>query len=60
MRRLAVHIAMLGLLLASLGASAMAEPSSEPEPIGAVRSLPPQPGPHWFWLTDLILHRMTG
>jgi len=57
MRRLAAHIAMLGLLLASPGASAIAEPSSEPEPIGAVRSLPAQPGPHWFWLTDLILHR---
>src|SRR6185436_6459282 len=26
-------------------------------PIGAVRALPAQPGPHWFWLTDLILHR---
>jgi len=51
------HTAMLGILLASLGASVMAEPSSEPEPIGAVRSLPAQPGPHWFWLTDLILHR---
>jgi methylamine dehydrogenase heavy chain len=57
MRRLAVHIAMLGLLLASPGASAMAESSSEPEPIGAVRALPAPPGPHWFWLTDLILHR---
>ena len=57
MRRFAVHIAMLGILLALLGASAMAEPSSEPEPIGAVRALPAQPGPHWFWLTDLILHR---
>jgi methylamine dehydrogenase heavy chain len=48
---------MLGILLASLGASAMAEPSSEPEPIGVARSLPAQAGPHWFWLTDLILHR---
>ncbi len=47
---------MLAALLASLGASgALAEP--EPEPIGAVRSLPERPGPHWFWLTDLILHR---
>ena len=57
MKGLAAHTAMLGILLASLGASVMAEPSSEPEPIGAVRSLPAQPGPHWFWLTDLILHR---
>jgi methylamine dehydrogenase heavy chain len=57
MRRLVAHTAILGILLASLGASARAEPSSEPEPIGAVRSLPAQPGPHWFWLTDLILHR---
>jgi len=57
MRRHAAHIAMLGILLASLRASAVAEPPSEPEPIGVVRALPEQPGPHWFWLTDLILHR---
>lgn len=57
MRRLAARIAVLAiLLLASFGASgALAEP--EPEPIGVVRSLPDQPGPHWFWLTDLVLHR---
>jgi methylamine dehydrogenase heavy chain len=55
MRRLAARIAMLGILLASLGASAMA--GSEPEPIGVVRSLPERPGPHWFWLSDLVLHR---
>jgi methylamine dehydrogenase heavy chain len=57
MRHLAARIAMLGIFLASLGASAMAEPPSEPEPIGVVRTLPEQPGPHWFWLTDLVLHR---
>jgi methylamine dehydrogenase heavy chain len=56
MRHSAARIAMLAALLASLGASAaIAEP--EPEPIGVVRSLPERPGPHWFWLTDLILHR---
>ena len=56
MRHSAARIAMLAALLTSLGASgAIAEP--EPEPIGVVRSLPERPGPHWFWLTDLILHR---
>jgi methylamine dehydrogenase heavy chain len=56
MRRLAARIAVLAILLASLGAG-RAPAESEPEPIGVVRSLPEQPGPHWFWLTDLILHR---
>ena len=56
MKRPVARISMLAALLAALGASgALAEP--EPEPIGVVRALPEQPGPHWFWLTDLILHR---
>jgi len=56
MKRSVARISMLAALLAALGASgAPAEP--EPEPIGAVRALPERPGPHWFWLTDLILHR---
>jgi len=56
MKRPVARISMLAALLAALGASgAIAGP--EPEPIGAVRALPDKPGPHWFWLTDLILHR---
>jgi methylamine dehydrogenase heavy chain len=27
------------------------------EALGAVTTLPEQPGPHWFWLSDIILHR---
>ena len=43
------------LLLAALAGGAAS--GGEPETIGAVRTLPPQPGKHWFWLSDVILHR---
>ena len=56
MKRSPVRLAMLGALLVALGASgALADP--QPEPMGVTRTLPPRPGPHWFWLSDLILHR---
>lgn len=56
MKGSAARIPMLGLLLVSLGThGALADP--EPEPMGVVRTLPERPGPHWFWQTDLILHR---
>jgi methylamine dehydrogenase heavy chain len=56
MKGSATRILLLGVLLASLGARGAAA-DSEPEPIGVVRALPAQPGPHWFWLSDLLLHR---
>ena len=46
------------LLLAALlapGADAVA--GSEPEPLGVSRTLPERPGAHWFWLSDVLLHR---
>jgi len=27
------------------------------EPMGRVAVLPDRPGPHWFWLSDIVLHR---
>jgi methylamine dehydrogenase heavy chain len=27
------------------------------EAFGTVRTLPAAPGPHWFWLSDILLHR---
>lgn len=44
-----------GLLLLSLTGSAAAGP--QPETVGRVLSLPSQPGPHWFWMSDALLHR---
>ncbi len=28
-----------------------------PEIVGTVLTLPAEPGPHWFWLSDILLHR---
>ena len=41
---------LLCLLLAAFGADAA-------EPAPRVVTLPAQPGPHWFWLSDVVLHR---
>src|SRR5690348_526713 len=30
---------------------------TEPEAVGRVVTLPARPGPHWFWLSDVLLHR---
>src|SRR5437867_9925909 len=38
-------------------ASGTALAGPEPETVGAVVTLPERPGPHWFWLSDIILHR---
>jgi methylamine dehydrogenase heavy chain len=46
-------------LLALLGALAAAGARAElaPEPVGRVLELPAESGPHWFWLSDVLLHR---
>src|SRR5438477_5255043 len=41
---------LLSLLLATFTANAA-------EPAPRVITLPAQPGPHWFWLSDVVLHR---
>jgi methylamine dehydrogenase heavy chain len=53
MRRLRVLRALVPWLLAA--GVAFAEPA--PETLGRVLSLPERPGPHWFWLSDILLHR---
>jgi methylamine dehydrogenase heavy chain len=48
------HWWTLLLCLALRGAGAA---GPEPEAIGRVLTLPERPGPHWFWLSDILLHR---
>lgn len=43
--------------LVALVAGAPALRATEPETIGKVLTLDERPGPHWFWLSDAILHR---
>ena len=45
---------LLGLVLL---APVLALGAGEPETVGRVRTLPDRPGPHWFWLSDVVLHR---
>src|SRR5437899_6476648 len=43
---LAVWLVASGVALAADG-----------ETVGQVMTLPARPGPHWFWLSDILLHR---
>src|SRR2546427_302941 len=45
---------LLGALAVWLVASGVALPA---ETVGQVMTLPERPGPHWFWLSDILLHR---
>ncbi len=46
------------LLCATLLACGLAEPAAaQPESVGRSLTLPEEPGPHWFWLSDVALHR---
>src|SRR5262249_12707498 len=49
MRRPAAFTLLLGALV--LGSGTRAETG------GTVAMLPAHPGPHWFWLSDILLHR---
>src|SRR5204863_9039010 len=31
--------------------------ATDAETVGQVMTLPARPGPHWFWLSDILLHR---
>src|SRR2546425_12293593 len=31
--------------------------AADAETVGKVTTLPVRPGPHWFWLSDILLHR---
>ncbi len=48
---------VVGALILAIGAGAVARGAGEPEVVGRVATLPAAPGPHWFWLSDVILHR---
>jgi methylamine dehydrogenase heavy chain len=47
---------LLGLPLCLLAGGAP-RAGGTAEPIGTVLTLPARPGPHWFWLSDILLHR---
>lgn len=42
---------------ASLAAVSAWAADLEPETVGRVFELPARPGPHWFWASDILLHR---
>src|SRR5262245_12001936 len=48
---------LLAALLMACAVAGLAGAAAQPEAVGKVATLPEQPGPHWFWLTDIILHR---
>jgi methylamine dehydrogenase heavy chain len=53
-----VHVRILALLLvAATLAPAPARAQLAAEPVGRSFELPETPGPHWFWLSDVLLHR---
>ena len=49
--------AWLRAILLCLAASGVAGAGPQPETVGKVVALPARPGPHWFWLSDILLHR---
>jgi methylamine dehydrogenase heavy chain len=44
-------------IVATRGDVAVAAPEPVGEPVGQVLTLPEKPGPHWFWVSDVLLHR---
>ena len=44
-------------MLLCLTAGVIAGAEAPPETVGKVVVLPARPGPHWFWLSDILLHR---
>jgi len=56
-RRAAAHRRLLAALLGCCVAVGLAAAAPETETISKVTTLPERPGPHWFWLSDIILHR---
>src|SRR6516165_9289500 len=47
----------LGAVLAALVACVAATTASDASDVLKVETLPERPGAHWFWLSDIILHR---
>jgi len=48
-----VSLSILTLMLVA----GIAHADFVPEKVGTVRTLPETPGPHWFWLSDIVLRR---
>jgi len=48
---------VLSALLAAASATASQAADIAPEKFGNVFELPAKPGPHWFWASDILLHR---
>jgi methylamine dehydrogenase heavy chain len=57
MRRFAARIGVVRALVFAFALSGVAGAGTEPETVGKVMSLPARPGSHWFWLSDILLHR---
>ncbi|MGH7821618.1 MAG: hypothetical protein ACREQ9_17780, partial [Candidatus Binatia bacterium] len=57
MRSLLTRSLLVLTLLVGRVPDAPAEERFLPERVGTVRTLPAEPGPHWFWLSDIVLHR---
>jgi methylamine dehydrogenase heavy chain len=57
MRRLASPHGLCRALLVALLVGGLAFAGTGPETVGKVLTLPERPGPHWFWLSDILLHR---
>ena len=48
---------LMSLLLALVLLVGVARGDEGADPLGRVLSLPPRPGPHWIWVSDLVLQR---
>jgi len=57
-QRRAPRIAALAVALAAFAQGPNAAAADlAPEKVGNVFELPAKPGPHWFWASDILLHR---
>src|SRR5688572_27683998 len=52
---LATSLGLVAWLLACTSVAVAADVA--PEKVGNVFELPAKPGPHWFWASDILLHR---
>jgi methylamine dehydrogenase heavy chain len=52
-----VQLWLLGLLFALLLPVGAARGEEGTDPLGRVLTLPPRPGAHWVWVSDLVLQR---
>jgi methylamine dehydrogenase heavy chain len=53
----AIRSGRLAGLVAFVLAAGLVGAEVQPEQVGRAVPLPARPGPHWFWLSDMMLHR---